>query len=335
MKRFFLTLGLATVFVGLSSLFPTTASFTQTYSHQIIATSNELSYVWQQSKTITFNELIVSWNAQRPQAGKYTLLVRVKGKKWSNWIKYAEWGARKQQSFSCSKDAIAQLEVGRISIKNNSYASAFDVKVEASGGANLTEAHHFYACVSNLSKYENIKPSRNLLSGEIEDFPLQSQMVLNHLRARDLCSPTSTSSVLSFLLKGFVDPVDFAALAHDDACDIYGNWVLNVAAAYDISGGKIPCCVQRLASFDVLHSYLLEDCPVVVSIQGPLRGGALPYAKGHLMVVIGWDAQNRRVLCRDSAFKSNNETKVWYDIDDFRRAWGRRKNLSYVFMPLS
>ncbi len=325
-------------------------SFSKTYSHQVSATSNKLSSVWHEDGTFPFNELIVSWNALRPKSGKYTIYTRVKGKRWSNWIKSAEWGAGRQQSFSYTKDEVAQLEINCITLKRNALATAFEVKVDVSGGADLGSMRHLYACASNLNKYGIIKPSRNLRSGVIEHVLQQSQMVLKHSRARDMCSPTATSTVVSYLLgrindywapdngkelRALFDAVDFAALAHDDTFDLYGNWVLNVAAAYDISGGKVPCRVERLASFDALHQYLLNDRPVVVSVQGPLRGSALPYAKGHLMVVIGWDAQNQLVCCIDSAFGSNKRTKVWYHSDDFLKAWGRRKNLSYVFMPLS
>ncbi len=320
------------------------SSFTRLYAHQVSAAGEEsanASYAWHQQGVLPFNELIVSWNALRPKTGKYAFWVRLKGKEWSGWLKYAEWGAAGQQSFS-SRNNRARVNVDSV-IPRDGLATEFEVKVEATGGAELSDVRTLYACASNLNNYAVAKSIPGLESGFIDNVPQQSQMILKHQRAKDMCSPTSTSTVLSYFLtkadgsfdRGeIVDPVDFAALAHDDGHDIYGNWVLNVAAAYDVSGGKIPCCVKRLTGFHALHDCLLRDCPVVVSVQGPLKGSATPYQSGHLMVVIGWDATAKRVLCIDSAFGTNNATKVWYDSDEFCKAWGRRKNLSYVFMPL-
>jgi len=328
--------------------------FSRTYSKQVTENSNntETSYVWHKDGVMPFDELIVSWNAIRPCTGKYTIFTRVKGKKWSGWLKYAEWGAMRQQSFSYSKDDVAQLNMVTVALKGGVLATEFEVKVEACGGAHLANLHKLYACLSNINKYVEAKVSPGLMSGFVDMVPQQSQKLLKHQRAKDMCSPTATSTVLSYfleklekneggwvssnssILRTVIDPVDFAALVHDDGHDIYGNWVLNMAQAYDISGGKVPCCVERLASFDELYTYLRCDRPVVVSVQGPLKGSASPYQHGHLMVVIGWDALAKRVLCIDSAFGSNNTTKVWYDIDAFCKAWGRRKNLSYVFMPM-
>jgi hypothetical protein len=327
------------------------SSFTKTYSHQLQLTQEtKTTYTWKEIKVFPFNELLVSWNAIRPKDGMFTIFIRVKGKKWSGWLKYAEWGASHQQAFSYVKDPVARLNGNAVTLKTNILASAFEIKVEASGGAQLNDFHCLNACVSNMNKYELSKPSRNLASVFIEQVPQQSQMILKHPHAKSMCSPTATSSVLSYFLQelssgtlqnnepnrqGIVDPVDFATLVYDARHNIYGNWALNVAAAYDVSGGKIPCRVEHLPNFTALYKYICHNRPVIVSIAGPLSGGATPYKSGHLMVVIGWDAYKQRVLCIDSAFKSNKTTKVWYNGDGFCKVWGRRKNLCYIFMPLS
>lgn len=311
-------------------------SFSQTYAHQVKVQANttETFYIWREVSSQPFNELIVSWNALRPVVGTYTFFVRIKTKKLSGWLKYAEWGATRQHSFLYTKDEIAQSNIVTVTPKGGGLATEFEIKVEASGGADLANVHKLYACASNTQKYVSVKPAGSLESGFIEKVPQQSQMVLKHPRAKDMCSPTATSTVISYFLGKRVDPLDFAALVLDSGHNIYGNWPLNGAQVYDISDGKVFCWVERLASFDELHSYLRRDCPVVVSIQGPIKGSASPYQNGHLIVVIGWDAKNKRVLCVDSAFKANNLTMVWYDSDEFCKAWGRHKNLSYVFMPL-
>jgi hypothetical protein len=169
-------------------------------------------------------------------------------------------------------------------------------------------------------------------------------MALNHPDKKKLCSPTSTSIVLSYILaklqdiNSSVSPLvnadDFADLVYDQNNKIYGNWVLNVAAACDIACGKINGYVKRFNSFTELHEYLTKDIPIVVSIKGPITGGALPYKDGHLLVVTGWKQKTRKVICVDPAFKQNNLTLVYYKLDDFLEAWAKRNNVGYVFTPV-
>ena len=71
-----------------------------------------------------------------------------------------------------------------------------------------------------------------------------------------------------------------------------------------------------------------------VSQERPLQGSALPYTQGHLMVVIGFDAVNERVLCMDPAFPTNKETLTSYPLQDFIVAWSRRGFIAYIFEPV-
>lgn len=322
--------------------------FTYTFSHHVVPekVAKKNVYYWlQKSENFPFDEFILSWNALRPRSGKYAFSVRLKADRgWTSWLKVAEWGARVQHSY-CNKDAQASVNVDIVSMAAKKKAVTFEVKVEAIGEASIEGVHWLHACISDMQKFSITRPSRDLPSGVIEGVPLQSQMVLDHVRASELCSPTSMSVALSYVLscaykdvndasnKMVIDPIDFAELVRDDIFNIYGNWVLNVAAAYDISGGKIPCRVERIPNFNYLYDYLKQNIPVVVSIRGPIKGGAKPYKHGHLMVVIGWDAKNRKVLCIDPAFPSTNATRVCYTIKSFLDAWGLRRNLAYHLMP--
>lgn len=74
-----------------------------------------------------------------------------------------------------------------------------------------------------------------------------------------------------------------------------------------------------------------QGTPVIVSVRGPLTGSARPYAKGHLLVVIGYDSLNQKVICMDPAFPKDSETHVSYGLSDFVQAWNRRGNVAYVF----
>ena len=96
-------------------------------------------------------------------------------------------------------------------------------------------------------------------------------------------------------------------------------------------GSEWNCWVERLSGFDDIYKRLQQGTPVIVSVRGPLPGGALPYAKGHLMTVIGYDTENKKVNCIDSAFPTDGETNVFYELSDFVQAWSRRGKVAYVF----
>jgi hypothetical protein len=84
-----------------------------------------------------------------------------------------------------------------------------------------------------------------------------------------------------------------------------------------------------LNGFSDLYDLLKQKIPVVVSVRR-LRGGATPYAHGHLLVVVGWNNARQRVLCVDPAFKGSKNTQKAYPLKSFIQAWGSSTNLSYV-----
>jgi len=275
-------------------------------------TFSKMYFRGEETNTIPFNELILSWNGIRPKRGPWTFSVSLKE---GEWIRIAEWGPGIQRSFE-SLDTVASKEL----------CTAFRIKVE---GGEWEGLHSLNVCVSNLANHIMRIP-QNLQPVILKNVPLQSQMVLNHPRHRDLCSPTATAAALNYLLgKQQIDPVAFAEQVRDQGCDIYGNWVLNTAECYNQTG--IPCHVARLESFEDLHAELVQGRPVVVSVKGTLPGAPKPYNAGHLICVVGYE--NGRVHCVDSAFATNEETLVSYDLQDFLAAWGVRRNLAYVFTP--
>ena len=87
--------------------------------------------------------------------------------------------------------------------------------------------------------------------------------------------------------------------------------------------------------FDQLHKKLMVGVPVVVSVRGKLEGGQKDYNSGHLLVVVGWDAKRKSVICHDPAFYSNKKTLVRYKLKSFLRAWERSHRLAYIAESLA
>jgi hypothetical protein len=125
------------------------------------------------------------------------------------------------------------------------------------------------------------------------------------------------------------DFINFARKAHDTGLDAYGSWPFNTATAFEYCKGKFLFRVQRLASFADLHEFLNRKIPVIVSVRGNIKGAAKEYDQGHLLVVVGWDKEQKKVLCHDPAFKANNKVCVAYDLCSFLAAWERSRRLAY------
>ncbi len=272
--------------------------------------------IWEEKETILFNELILSWNGIRPKQGKWIFWVGIGGE----WLKYAEWGPNYQKTFK-SVGSFAESNQDIVLTKN--LCNHFKIKVE---GEDLSQLHSMSVCLSNLANYKLKIPS-DLSSVMLKDVPRQSQLTLDHPRSKDLCSPTATTTAMSYLCKKKFDPVSFANFSHDDEFDIHGNWVLNVAESYNQT--QLPCHVERLSCFIQLHAQLLKGRPCVVSIKGALAGAPKIYEQGHLICVIGFD--NKQVYCIDSNFKDNESTFIGYEVSDFLKAWALRYNLAYVY----
>ncbi len=311
------------------------ADFTKTYQYDLTLENRKRKEAcWKMEGTRPFDELILSWNGWRPAKGKWTFWASLRQKEnWSPWIQYAQWAPHSQRTFQYAPQG-SWIEGYQDAVyPKEGQCDGFQVKVIAEGGASLEAFDTFYVCLSALSSYAVFlaEPLRSVL---LPNTPRRSQMKLDHPRAKDLCSPTSTASAMDCLIKDRkVDPVAFAAKIHDNEFDIYGNWILNTAQAYMELGGRFRSQVQRLSDFSALHSYLMRQLPVVVSIRGPLRGSPHPLTFGHLICIVGYEAETQQVLCIDSAFPEDEETFVRYALDDFIEAWGRRHNLAYTFAP--
>lgn len=273
---------------------------------------------WVQKDTILYDELIVSWNGARPISGKWTFWVSVYE---GEWLKIAEWGADGQRTFRCHNKHSRSYQ--DVAIPDR-LQKGFHVRVEGDGLEGLKQ---LTVCLSNLGKFRSIRP-RNLDPVILKGVVPQSQMVLNHPRHRDLCSPTATAIATNYILgNSKLDPEIFAEKCRDETFDIYGNWILNIAESYSMT--SVLSHIERMNSFRDLHRFLKIGLPVVVSVKGPLKGAPKPYQNGHLMCVIGY--KEERVYCVDPGFDDNASCASSYCFNDFLEAWGRRKNLSYVF----
>lgn len=305
------------------------------FHHPLNADEKRLpSYIWERKTAAPFDELIVSWNAQRPQTGAYLIQLSVFTQDWSPWLDYAWWSSSDQRTYKQQHEGFnVRTFQDALECLNEAQATGFRIRIEVQDMKNLNGMLAWHACTTDL-KNHHVDCSKSFFNTATVELPIPkiSQMALPDKRNIRLCSPTSTTAVVKYLSQSaLLQPVTFANTVKDTFFDIYGNWILNTAQASHHLGPHWQCYVARLTSFDQILDRLEKGFPVIVSVQGPLEGSAQPYSAGHLMVVRGFDPASQMILCMDPAFPTDIETYTAYPLEDFLTAWNRRKGIAYIF----
>lgn len=319
----------------LSMTFPIFA--TQIY-HCEINQEDQLKHCfeWEKSDLEPFTEMLISWNGQRPQKGRWVIYASVNSGEWSDMLNYAYWGAEGQGSYnSASVKKCTRSFQDAVELQDERVARGFKIRIEAEDGADLKDLYALHVCASNLNQIsfqENLPLPKETIALRV---PKISQMQVDHPRHRDLCSPTSTTATVRFLDPSIkIEIASFADQVRDMRFDIFGNWVLNVAGASSYLGSGWRCWVEKLDNFQQIYERLQSGTPVVVSVRSPLVGSAQFYKAGHLVVIRGYDAQSEEVLCMDPAFPQTEDCYVRYPLKDFIQAWERRQYVAYLFQRI-
>jgi hypothetical protein len=287
-----------------------------------------------------FTQLVFSWNAFRPSEGHFTFYVQVrdsKHKTWGVWHKMAEWGAGVQRSFGSMPGCTTKYLHVRLEANAGHLADAYRLRVHVSQGADLTQLRSFAVSLSNFHNFKESsldKTIRSLPSIHVSNVPKQSQFRVDYAKNDSICSPTSVGMLIGSLTDQKVNYREFVRGSFDNGLNVHGSWPFNMAHAFEQCNGDVHFSVGRLGSFTQLHERLQKGVPVVVSVRGFLDGAPKQYDKGHLLVVVGWDAKRQQVICHDPAFKSNNKVLKRYAVKSFLRAWDRSHRLAYLADPV-
>ncbi len=146
------------------------------------------------------------------------------------------------------------------------------------------------------------------------------------------CSATSTAMVLGYygispaptgITPGHVDAVvdHTAKMVYDHGYDGTGNWAFNTAYAATLVGGD--SYVTRMSGLREAEDYIAAGVPLVVSVafgRNQLTGAPISASNGHLMVIVGFEADGD-VVVNDPAGATNAEVRRVYDRAQFERIW--------------
>jgi hypothetical protein len=285
-----------------------------------------------------FTQLLVYWNGKMPKSGSWEIYAQVKyveTQKWSEKMLVMRWQKKQNCSYlHRSKDNKFKNYHVRLELENQQLADAFKITILPKHNADLKALSLIGANTCNLKEFEKYSQFdyKKLKSTEtILRLPRMSQIATQHKDATRICSPTSLTMALNFLSKIKLNPNQTADHVYDNCLDAYGSWQYNIAYASDILHDKYYVHLKRLQNFQEIIDSINKKLPVIVSVRGDITGAAKSYQNGHLIVVVGYDAQRKKVICHDPAWPKNNQVYRAYPIADFLKAWAKSHNLAYCF----
>lgn len=314
--------------------------------------------------THSFTWLVPSWNARTPGDSWLEVEARTSsdGLSWSRWFSLGRWAESDEEIHSASVEgqdaADATVATDVLEARNGVTWTSYQLRLTLLRRVGSEGA----PWVSLLGAATSL-PGRDEEPGEpagerptaVElDVPPYSQEIHRgeypelNAGGEAWCSPASTSMALghwglgpsdaelAWVADGITDPVvDHAArFVFDHAYGGAGNWTFNTAYAARYG---TEAFVTRLRSLDEVELFLRAGIPLVVSVsfnRADLDGAGYD-TNGHLLTVIGVDDRGD-VICNDPAshgIPSNDEVRVVYKRDQFRRAWRRSSGVTYVIHP--
>lgn len=279
-----------------------------------------------------FTQAIASWNADTPTGAWVETLIRAQlGARWTKWYNLGVWAADyttvQRHSVRLQGDADGYVAVDTLVLTNKkSPANAYQVQVRlfSSDGAAAPTVRNVSVAVSTdpPKKAATLTPGDPTMWNQVLGVPECSQMV--YPGGNIWCSPTSTSMVLGYwgIDPGPCEPRVLAAVdgVYDWLYDGHGNWPFNTA--YAASRG-MEAYVARYTSLAQLEPWIDADVPVVMSIawgKKDLTGAPVSSSGGHLVVLVGFDAQGNPVV-NDPAASTNEDVQRTYLRDQLETVW--------------
>jgi uncharacterized protein YvpB len=282
-----------------------------------------------------FRELLPSWNVEAPVGTAFVVELRVDAVgegAWSPWMHVGDWGERKL--LPALLDRVVTCPGGRVDVdvfRGERTFAAAELRVRAFGRAEgpPVQVKRISACFSDRERaVAPLEPLERRPLGVVLDVPLRSQKSERAEIASRICSPTSVAMLLNF--RGVnVPTIDVAARAYDAAHEIYGVWPRNVQTAYSYG---VPGYVARFSDWGAVERAIAAGTPIVASIgvkKGQLAGAPYETTAGHLIVIVGFDAEGNCIV-NDPASPALLLERRTYARRDMETVWMERGGTAYV-----
>jgi len=286
--------------------------------------------------SITFNELILSWNADAPTNSYIQIEARaIYRARVSRYYTMARWtptpGKHLRTSVPNQRDEQGKVDTDTLLLENQ--CDRIQLRITM-GGPPAEKPHLKFIGLSLLNSAvapPKLTPNR-LAWGKVLEVPERSQM--NYPNGNVLCSPTTVSMLLGYWAVQSHHPEwdrdvpEVAAGTYDTNWKGTGNWSFNVAYAGTLKG--LRACVTRLSDISELESWILEGKPVALSVCYDRLRGVGPGPNGHLVVCVGFTPEGDPIL-NDGGTREN--VRKVFPRKNLERAWAYSKNTVYLIYP--
>jgi hypothetical protein len=277
-----------------------------------------------------FSHAVVSWAADTPPGTWIEAQARVRlGERLSRFYRLGIWAADsatvERHSVEDEEDADGRVKVDTL-VLDAGPANAAQVRFRLfSGQPGAVPAVRLAAVAFSTPSARPPSTSAGNPGrwNKVLDVPTCSQRAYPD-GGQAWCSPTATSMVLAYWRKDGApcEPGVRAAVAgvYDWVFDGHGNWPFNTA--YAATQG-MEAYVARLTSLAQAEEWIAAGVPVVMSYswaQGQLTGAPVKSSKGHLGVLVGFDAQGNPVM-NDPAGADDGQVRRTYPRSDLEPLW--------------
>jgi hypothetical protein len=290
------------------------------------ATSPEISTAF------NYKEAIASWNVSTPAGSWVEVQFRAQyGTRWSKWYILGIWASDdstiRRHSVQLQGDSDGFVAVDTfVSSNKKETTNKFQLKLRlfsADGGSTPSVRNASVAYSTAAPKTASVSAGNPAKWNTLIHVPECSQMVYPD-GGEVWCSPTSTSMVLAYLdhYVGACEPRVRAAVegVYDWIYDGHGNWPFNTA--YAATQGY-EGYVARFTSLAKAEEYVAAGVPVIMSIawgKGDLTGADIESTNGHLLVVVGFDADGNPIV-NDPASPDDDSVQKTYLRSEFEPLW--------------
>ncbi|CAM3528379.1 peptidase C39 family protein [Nocardioides zeicaulis] len=290
-------------------------------------------------------QLVPSWEATTP--GRSMVRVEVRGRTAAgttgSWDTVADWSTGNRPvprtTYSGQADDLGAVNVDTWVASTS--VTSWQVRVtllRPRGGSQAVGLERVGAVASVDASTPRPTSTPGPAAGTVLPVPTLSQMVhTGHYPqwgggGEAWCSATSTAMVLGYygvaptptgITPGHADAVvdHTAKMVYDHGYDGTGNWAFNTAYAATLVAGD--SYVTRLRDLREAEDYIAAGVPLVVSVafaRGELTGAPISASNGHLLVIVGFEADGD-VVVNDPAGADDAQVRRVYDRAQLERVW--------------
>jgi hypothetical protein len=290
---------------------------------------------------LDFDEAIVSWNVENPEAAGLSVLVRaIQEGKETKEFDLGEWSAdaslRKRVSVNGQEDASGTVLTDTLHLIAPAQAVHLRVVMSKLKEGPTPSLKFLTVCFSNIKAAPIDLSGLPASKAWGTDIQVPTRAQGNYPNGGVLCSPTSVSMLLWHYSQKLSRPdlnrdvPEVEAGVWDFVYKGAGNWPFNVAFAGSFPGMR--GYVARFATISDLEKWIEAGLPVACSVSFDLlRGKELSKGEsGHLIVLTGFTPTGDPIV-NDPAFKEGVH-KI-YPREDFEKAWLYSHRTVYLIYP--